>query len=75
MFVDMNFKGDVRLVRPYTVTEKSFFFTPVPKKLMNTTIKNNNKQISGQRYDVFLNYKAELFQYKHFIKRNKNSKQ
>lgn len=53
MFVDMNFKGDVRLVRPYTVTEKSFCFAPVPKKLMNTTIKNNNKQISGQRYDVF----------------------
>lgn len=54
MFVDMNFMGDVRLVRPYTVTEKSFFFfAPVPKKLMNTTIKNNNKQISGQRYDVF----------------------
>lgn len=71
MFVDMNFKGDVRLVRPYTVTEKSFCFAPVPKKLMNTTIKNNN----GQRYDVFLNYKAELFQYKHFIKLNKNSKQ
>lgn len=42
---------------------------------MNTTVKNNNKQISGQRYDVFLNYKAELFQYKHFIKLNKNSKQ
>lgn len=42
---------------------------------MNTTIKNNNKQISVQRYDVFLNYKAELFQYKHFIKLNKNSKQ
>lgn len=52
MFVDMDLKGDVRLVRPYTVTEKSFFY-PCPKKNMNTTLKNNNKQISGQRYDVF----------------------
>lgn len=33
MFVDMNFKGDVRLVRPYTVTEKSFFFYPCPQKI------------------------------------------
>lgn len=32
MFVDMNFKGDVRLVRPYTVTEKSFFFLPLSPK-------------------------------------------
>lgn len=31
MFVDMNFKGDVRLVRSYTVTEKSFFLPLSPK--------------------------------------------
>lgn len=32
MFVDVNFKGDVRLVRPFTVTEKSFFY-PCPPKI------------------------------------------
>lgn len=31
MFVDMNFKGDVRWVRPYIVTD-NHFFTPTPKK-------------------------------------------
>lgn len=40
MFVDMNFMGDVRLVRPYTVTEKSFFLPLSP----NINEHNHKKQ-------------------------------
>lgn len=74
MFVDVNFKGDVRLVRPFTVTEKSFFY-PCPPKINEHNHKKQQQTNIWKRYDVFLNYKAELFQYKHFIKLNKNSKQ
>lgn len=42
MFVDMNFKGDVRLVRPYTVTEKSFFY-PCPQKINEHTHKKQQQ--------------------------------
>lgn len=38
MFVDMNFKGDVRWV--------------FSKKILGKTMKNSSTQISRQRYDV-----------------------